>query len=66
MPTYQHAKVHFRPDDDPERPDADGYATVYDEVEILPSGWVECGSHPHGPQVFPPERIEEIDAGYRE
>jgi len=39
-------------------------ATNYDEVEILPSGWVRCGSNPFGPQLFPPHLIEEVDAGY--
>lgn len=52
--TYENAKVHF----------AEDYTTNYDEVEILPSGWLRCGSDPFGPQLFPPHRIEEVDAGY--
>jgi hypothetical protein len=52
--TYENAKVHF----------AEDYTTNYDEVEILPSGWVRCGSNPFGPQLFPPHLIEEVDAGY--
>jgi len=62
MTTYENAKVHFGAETD--RPDDDGYATVYDEVEILPNGWVACGGGLHGPQVFPPHRIKEVDAGY--
>jgi len=62
MTTYENAKVHFK--SETEHPDDDGYATVYDEVEILDSGWVRCGSEPYGPQLFPPQRIKEVDAGY--
>jgi hypothetical protein len=54
--TYDEAKVHFVED----------YATVYDTVEILSSGWVRCGDEPHGPEVFPPHRIDSIDAGYQD
>lgn len=63
MTTYENAKVHFAPEGTG-HPDDDGYATVYDEVEILPSGWVRCGSEPYGPQLIPPHRIQEVDAGY--
>jgi len=64
MTTYENAKVHFRPTN-PEDPDDDGYAPVYDEVHLLPNGWIACGtSSTYGPQVFPPERIDEVDAGY--
>lgn len=63
--TYENVKVHFAPDE-PDNPNDDGYATVYDEVEVLPSGWVRCGSkHGYGgPQIYPPHRVEEVDAGY--
>jgi len=64
MSQYQNVKVHFAPQNS-ENPDDDGFATVYDEVKILPSGWVQCGSEqPYGPQLYPPWRIEEVDAGY--
>ena len=62
MTVYETAKVYFAAQTD--HPDDDGYATVYDEVELLSSGWVRCGSGPFGPQLFPPHRIEEVDVGY--
>lgn len=63
MTTYENVKVHFAPQN-PDDPDDDGYATVYDEVEVLPNGWVRCGSGPYGPQLIPAHRIKEVDAGY--
>jgi len=51
---YSEAKVHF----------TEGYASVYDRVELLPNGWVSCGGSPYGPELFPPGVIESIDAGY--
>jgi hypothetical protein len=62
MTTYENVKVHFVSESND--PNDDGYATVYDEVEILPSGWVRCGTKLYGPQLFPPGRIKEVDAGY--
>lgn len=62
MTTYENAKVHFESGSD--HPDDEGYATVYEEVEVLESGWVRCGTEPHGPQLYPPRRIKEVDAGH--
>ncbi|MFC5277862.1 hypothetical protein ACFPM1_03640 [Halorubrum rubrum] len=54
MTVYENVKVHFD----------EGYASVYEEVKILSSGWVRCGTEPFGPMLFPAHRIEEVDAGY--
>lgn len=63
MTVYENAKVHFAAEN-PDDPRDDGYATVYDEVEILASGWVRCGTEPYGPMLFPAHRVTEVDAGY--
>lgn len=63
MTRFENARVIFYKET-PEPVEDDTYASNYDDVEILPSGWVACGSEPHGPMVFPPHRIKEVDAGY--
>jgi hypothetical protein len=63
MTIFEPARVIFYKDAD--RPDEDDtYASNYDRVEILENGWIACGSEPHGPILFPPHRVKEVDAGY--